>query len=300
MLSVIFGLSAALSLGTTDFLGGLASRRIGSLRTVWITLSTSLVFVSLGLIIVPGLWSVESVLFGGLSGLAYVLGLGFLFASLAIGPMSLLAPVGGVVGAMLPALWGFLSGERLSMLAYLAVALVLIAGVLVGFSFEKDTVKPRLRGVIFAVLAGVFFATYYVTLDLAPDDAGLTPLVANRTSSSLVATCAVVVISLYAMQKSKNIGRSGQVSSLDVNYSRLDWRKGLPIALAAGVFEALGTSFTMLGLAEGNLTIVAVLTSLYPAGTLVLATLILKERLGKVQYFGLALAVAASVTLALV
>jgi drug/metabolite transporter (DMT)-like permease len=56
----------------------------------------------------------------------------------------------------------------------------------------------------------------------------------------------------------------------------------------------------MLGLAEGNLTIVAVLTSLYPAGTLVLATLILKERLGKVQYFGLALAVAASVTLALV
>lgn len=298
MLSVIFGLSAALSLGTTDFLGGIASRYIGSLRTVWLTVSTSLVFVLVGLLFLPSVWSEDAIIFGALSGVSAVLALVFLFASLAIGPMSILSPVGAVVGALLPTLWDIFSGKPLSWFAYVAIAFVLVAGVLVGLSKEKDAAKPKLRGLIFAVSAGFLFALYYVLLDQAPKDAGLAPLVANRVSSTLVATLGVAAILLYAHFIRRGRQGSPRADIAIGDGGSLNWRKGLPIAVLAGAFEALGTTFVIFGLGQGNLTIMAVLTSLYPAGTIVLATIFLKERIGKVQYLGLILALLASVSLA--
>jgi len=298
MFSVIFGLSAALSFGATDFLGGIASRYIGSLRTVWLTVSTSLIFVLLGTLFLPTVWSNDAIVFGALSGVSSVLALVFLFASLAIGPMSILSPVGAVVGALLPTLWDIFSGKPLSWFAYLAIAFVLIAGVLVGLSKEKDATKPKLRGLIFAVAAGFLFALYYVLLDQAPNDAGLAPLVANRVSSTLVATIGVAAILMYTSRVHR--GKPG-VARADIAVGEggtLNWRKGLPIAVTAGAFEAIGTTFVIFGLGQGNLTIIAVLTSLYPAGTILLATIFLKERIGKIQYLGLFLALSASVTLA--
>lgn len=302
MLSVIFGVSAALAFGGSDFLGGISARRIGALRTVFITAWTSLAALALGLLVLPEVWSTDAIFFGGLSGLSGVVAIVFLYASLAIGPMSILSPVGALVGALLPTIWDFFMGEKLSPFAYVAILLALVAVAIVGFSPEESAVKPKLRGLIFAVLAGTGFAMYYVLLDLAPDDAGLIPLVANRAVSSIGATLAFVAVLLWHWMHSRGwFGKDGRPRA-DIAVGEegsIDWRRGLPIALIAGAIEALGTALVLYGLVAGNLTVVSVLTSLYPAGTIVLATLVLKERVGRLQYIGLGIALIAVVGLTL-
>lgn len=302
MFSVIFGVSAALAFGGSDFLGGISARRIGALRTVLVTAWTSLVVLLLGSLVLPQVWSSDAVFYGGLSGLSGVIAIVFLYASLAIGPMSILSPVGALVGALLPTIWDFFTGEKLSVFAYVAIALALVAVVIVGLSPEENAVKPKLRGVVFAVLAGAGFAAYYVLLDLAPDDAGLIPLIANRTVSSVGASLAFAAVVFWHWMHTRGFFGTDGTPRADIAVGEkgaLDWRKGLPIALIAGAIEALGTALVLYGLVAGNLTVVSVLTSLYPAGTIVLATLVLKERIGKLQYVGLAIALIAAAGLAL-
>lgn len=300
MLSVVFGLGAALSFGGSGFFGGIGARHMGSLRTVWITTWTSVVVLALGLLIFTGTWSGNAVLFGTLSGLCGAIALVFLYASLAIGPMSILSPVGAVVGALVPALWEFLTGVQLAWFAYLSIALILVAVLIVGFSQEKGAVKPTAKGLTFALLAGAFFGGYYIFLDLAPDDAGLAPIFINRTVSALLATVALAVVLIaHQARKQRMLAGTAPAGAEQPAQQAIDWRKGLPVAAFAGTIEALGSSFVLFGFVAGNLTVTTVLTSLYPAGTIVLATLVLKERLAPLQYVGLALALVAAAGLAL-
>jgi len=300
MLSVVFGLAAASSFGGSGFFGGISARHMGSLRTVWITTWTSVVVLALGLLLFTGTWSADAVVFGALSGLCGAIALVFLYASLAIGPMSILSPVGAVVGALVPALWEFFTGVQLAWFAYLSIGLILVAVLIVGFTQEKGAVKPTAKGLIFALLAGSFFGAYYIFLDLAPDDAGLAPIFINRTVSALLATAAVIVVLLANQaRKQKALTGAGQADAQSADQQPVNWRKGLPIAAFAGTIEALGSAFVLFGFVAGNLTVTTVLTSLYPAGTIVLATLVLKERLAPLQYVGLALALVAAAGLAL-
>lgn len=296
MLSAIFGLATALSFGGSGFFGGVSARHMGSLRTVVITTWASVVVLAIGIVIFVGNWSGDAILFGALSGLSGAIALVFLYASLAIGPMSILSPVGAVVGALVPALWEFFIGVQLAWFAYLSIALILVAVLIVGFTQAKDAVKPTVKGLLFAVLAGAFFGAYYIFLDLAPDDAGLAPIFVNRTVSALLASVAIgIVLLINRLQKNKALSADGQPPVQQV----VNWRKGLPIAAFAGVIEALGSAFVLFGFVAGNLTVTTVLTSMYPAGTIVLATLVLKERLAPMQYVGLALALVAAAGLAL-
>lgn len=300
MLSVVFGLAAAFSFGGSGFFGGISARHMGSLRTVWITTWTSVVVLALGLLLFTGTWSADAVVFGALSGLCGAIALVFLYASLAIGPMSILSPVGAVVGALVPALWEFFTGVQLAWFAYLSIGLILVAVLIVGFTQEKGAVKPTAKGLIFALLAGSFFGAYYIFLDLAPDDAGLAPIFINRTVSALLATAAVIVVLLANQaRKQKALTGAGQADAQSADQQPVNWRKGLPIAAFAGTIEALGSAFVLFGFVAGNLTVTTVLTSLYPAGTIVLATLVLKERLAPLQYVGLVLALVAAAGLAL-
>ncbi len=302
MLSVIFGLSAAFSFGASGFLGGMGARHMGSLRTVWVTTTSSVFVLLFGTLFLAGIWSQDAIFFGALSGICGAIALVFLYASLAIGPMSILSPVGAVVGALLPTIWEFFTGEPLSWFAYLAILLVLLAVVIVGLSSEKNAVKPSLKGLIYAVLAGTGFAAYYVFLDLAPNDAGLVPVIVNRAVSAILVTVVLVGVLIVQWSRKQAGVRAGTQPGDDIAAGErnvMNWRRGLPIALAAGVIEAIGSAMVLFGFVAGNLTVVTVLTSLYPAATIVLATLILKERLGRLQYFGLALALVAAATLAI-
>src|SRR5690606_14671345 len=122
MLTVLVGLAGALFYGAADFLGGLASRRISSVRVTAIAAVTGLVALLLALPLIGGEWSRDAVLFGALSGATGAGALVLLYACLAIGPMSILSPLTALVSAIVPMTVGLIGGERLSPVGYAALA----------------------------------------------------------------------------------------------------------------------------------------------------------------------------------
>ena len=286
MLTVVVGLVSALVYGAADFLGGTASRRISPVRVTAVAAVTGLVVLLAALPFVGGTWSREAVLLGALSGLTGAVAIGLLYACLAIGPMSILSPLTAVVSAVVPLTIGLAGGERLGPIGYVALALALVAVVLVGFVPEKGAVRPRLVGVAMAVGSGLAIGLFLVIIDQTPDDSGLVPLVLNRAVSGAILFAAVGVLLLVARRRSSGSDARG-------------WRPGLALAVLCGVVDAAANTGLLIGLRIGELSVMAVLTALYPAGTIILAAIVLKERIAPVQVAGLVLAVAAGAMLAL-
>jgi drug/metabolite transporter (DMT)-like permease len=286
MLSVIVGLVSALVYGAADFLGGTASRRISPVRVTAVAGVSGLVALLVALPFVGGTWSTEAVLLGALSGLTAAVAIGLLYACLAIGPMSILSPLTAVMSAIVPLTIGLIGGERLQPIGYLALGLALVAVVLVGFVPEKGAVRPSLRGVLMAVGSGAAIGLFLVILDQTPDDSGLVPLMLNRATSAAILFAAVAVLALSTRRARTPAGPPL-------------WRPGLRLAILCGIVDAAANTGLLIGLRLGDLSVMAVLTALYPAGTIILASLLLKERISPLQIVGLVLAVAAGAMLAL-
>ena len=280
-------MSSALVFGSADFLGGLASKRISSLRVTAIAGGVGLVLLFALYPIFGGVWSTSAVLFGGLSGVSGAIAISLLYACLAIGPMSILSPVTAVVSAIVPASVGiFVRHDHFGTLGYVAIALALVAVVLVGFVRDRRAVRPTARGLIMAVLSGGFIGLFLVLIDLTPTRSGLLPLIANRTVNTVIMFSTVAVLALVARRRGVRRTTGG-------------WRPGIRLAIACGVADVSANAGLLLGLRLGDLTVVAVLTALYPAGTIILAAIVLRERIAVVQYVGLALAIAAGALLAI-
>jgi len=281
MLAVVVGVASALVFGAADFLGGLGAKRLSAIRVTAVAALTGAVVLIVILPFVEGQWSTSAVLLGMLSGVTGSLAIALLYACLAIGPMSILSPLTAVVSAIVPLTAGLIRGESLSGIGYVAIGIALVAVVLVGFVKEKNAVRPSLRGLLMAVASGALIGAFLIIIDLTPDDSGLVPLVLNRATSAALMFAAVGVLAL--LRRGSNSG----------------WRPGLAFALACGVVDAVANAGLLLGLRLGELSIMSVLTALYPAGTIILAAIVLKERIAVVQYIGLALAITAAAMLAL-
>jgi drug/metabolite transporter (DMT)-like permease len=286
MLAVVVGIAGALVYGTADFFGGLASRRMSAVLVTAISAVSGLILLLLALPIVGGAWSWAAVLLGALSGVSGAVAILLLYACLAIGPMSILSPTTAVVSAIVPMLAGVFRGERLGIVAYIALAIALVAVVLVGFVPEKGAVRPSVRALGMAVGSGALIGLFLIIIDLTPKDSGLVPLVANRAANSIIMFAVVGILLL--------VGRRRGSAPITRNL-----RAGLVLAIACGLIDASANAILLLGLRLGELTIQSVLTALYPAGTIVLAAIVLKERIAPVQIIGLALAIIAAALLAL-
>ena len=285
MLVVIVGLASAVIFGTADFFGGLASKRISPVRVVAISATIGLIFLTLATLIIGGTFSWGAVLWGGLSGVVGSVAILTLYAALAIGPMSILSPLTAVISAIVPVTWGLLQGERLSMLGYIALGIALVAVVLVGFVPEKGAVRPSMRGVGYAVISGVLIGVLLILLNQAPSDSGLLPLVFNRASYLVILWAIVLVLVIRGRMRHDPPG------------PRI--RPVLPLIIGAGISDSLANTLIIIGLRLGDLSVIAVLTALYPAGTIALAAIVLKERIAAVQWVGLGLALVAAAMLAL-
>jgi drug/metabolite transporter (DMT)-like permease len=289
-LVVVIGMSSALVFGSADFLGGMASKRISSVRVTAVAGVAGLAILWLAYPLIGGVWSWSAVIFGGLSGVSGALAIVLLYACLAIGPMSILSPVTAVVSAIVPAAIGiFVRHEHFGVIGYVALGLTFVAIVLVGFVRDERAVRPTTRGLLMAVASGIFIGLFLVLIDLTPRDSGLIPLIANRTVNSALMWVAIGVTALLARRT------VGGVETPAGN----GWRPGLRLAIACGVVDAVANSGLLLGIRIGDLSIIAVLTALYPAGTIILAAIVLKERIAIVQYLGLGLAIVAGALLAL-
>jgi len=290
LLVVILGITSALVLGSADFLGGIASKRIAAMRTTAVAALTGLVVLLIASPFVGGVWSPSAVLLGALSGVCGAVAISLLYACLSIGPMSILSPLTAVVSAVVPLTVALFRGDRLTLVAYLALGVALIAVVLVGFVPERGAVRPSLRGVTMAVGSGILLGIFLILIDLTPVNSGLLPLVVNRVVNSTIMFSVIGILALRAARRARTDPKAPR--------DRRGWRPGLLIAIACGTIETLANAGLLLGLRIGELSVLSVLTALYPAGTIILAAVILKERIAPVQYAGLGLAIAAVVLLA--
>jgi drug/metabolite transporter (DMT)-like permease len=301
VIAVVLGLLAAASYGSADFLGGLAARRLAPLRVTAIAAASGLVLLALLLLVVPGTASTAAVGWGLLSGVAGAVALALLYACLALGPMSILSPLTAVVSAIVPVGVGLAQGSRLGGAGWAGIALALVAVVLVGFVPDPAAPRPSARGLLMALGAGAGIGLVLVFLDRTPDDSGLVPLVANRATNLVLTGGAVLVLLLVARARSR-VSRQGAGGAAPVDEAGphlLPLRRALWLALACGVADSGANVLILVGLRVGDLTVMSVLTALYSAATVVLAAVVLRERLTRTQVGGLVLALGAAALLAL-
>ncbi|MFZ0529493.1 MAG: hypothetical protein WAL91_03020, partial [Propionicimonas sp.] len=209
MLTAVIGTLAALVFGAADFMGGVASRKSHPVLVTATVSLTGLLLLSACLLFVPGRWSVEAVVWGGLSGVTGAVAIALLYACLAIGPMSILSPLTAVVSALVPLGFGLSRGEQLGSWGGFGLALALAAVVLVGFVPEKGAVRPSLRGVAMAAGSGLMIGSFLVLIDLAPDDSGLVPLILNRGVNGTLMVATMLVLLWRRAAGQRRLSRGG-------------------------------------------------------------------------------------------
>lgn len=278
-MAVVLALASAAVYGASDFLGGLASRRASVFGVVALSQGIGLVAV-LGLLPwLGGPVTPADLGWGAAAGAAGALGLVVFFRTLARGTMSVIAPVTAVTAAAVPVLVGVLSGDVIGPWTAAGIALALAAVVLVSAEGGLSALRSaRPASLAPALAAGAAFGLFFVALDRTSTESGLTPLVTARLASLLL------VVGIAA------VGRQ----SLRVG------RPALPLVALSGVGDMSANALFLLATQQdGPLAITGVLASLYPVSTVVLAQVLLRERLAAAQLTGLGTAVAAVVLITL-
>jgi drug/metabolite transporter (DMT)-like permease len=271
--AVILGLAAAITYGAADFMGGLVTRRTDVFGVVvWSQIAGSALLVLAVPFLDPSDLTRDTVVWGLLAGLSGGAGVTLFYRALSLGKMTVIAPITGVEAASVPVLFGLVTGERPAGIALVGVALALIAVALVSASSEEGEARVRIslsdRTVLYALGAGLGFGFFFIFLDEAGTGAGLWPLVFSRIAS-LVFAGSVALLMRRSLRPAPGT---------------------LPQIALAGLLDVGANFFYLAASREGLLSIVAVLTSLYPASTVVLARTFLGERLIRPQLAGLGLA----------
>jgi uncharacterized membrane protein len=277
-MAAIFALSAAVAYGVGDFLGGVAARRVPPTAVVLWSHVVGLVMMAAAAPLVGGDLSMQTLAIGAVAGLLGALGVTLFYQALAMGAMSVIAPIGALLSAAVPVVVGIGTGDRPSPAALAGIALALGAVVLISReSPHLATVPVRWQAVGLAIAAGLGFGFFFVALDQAGDGVGIWPLVGARVASvGMFAVLGAARLTSAALPR----GVAGA-------------------AVGCGALDAGANVLYLLALSHGLLSVVSVLTALYPAGTVLLARYVLGEHLSPVQRAGLGVAVAAAVLIAL-
>lgn len=279
----LLGFVSALLYGASDFLGGLASRRISSLLASTIGFLVAVVVAGVAVLATNPVWSSEAVVLGVVAGACGAVGTWALYAALAIGPMSVLSPAIAAIYAIVPATVGIALGERFGPLGTAGVLVAIVAGILLASSRDAERARPRPRALLIALVSGLGFAGYIVAIDATPPESGFVPLFVDLLAGGLLFVAALVV---------------GRVRSGPAELAGLRDRRAVGLALGAGALLVAGNLLLVAGLHLGDLATLAVLNSLYPLGTVALAVAVLRERPSVLQIVGIVLAFAGAVALA--
>lgn len=275
MIAVLLALTSALAYGVSDFLSGRASRTVHFARIALITqvVMTAATWCVVGFL--PGVPVASAIVWGLIAGLGSSGGTLFLYRGLGAGAMNVVAPLSAATAALVPVAAGLALGERPTWLVLIGVAVLIPAIWLISAGPAQPGSRSRLvDGAVDGLLAGVAFAVSFIALDRAPSGVGLWPAAYAQLS-------ALVVVGLAAWWVLRRTARADARTP----------RNAVIAAGSAGLLGALAVASFLLATGHGLLVVVSVLTSLYPAVTVLLAILVLKERSAPVQRVGLALAV---------
>jgi drug/metabolite transporter (DMT)-like permease len=274
------GLSTAAIWGAADFSGGLAAKRAAPAFVVAVAHGFSLALLLSAILFVHTHIRTYD-LFALLSGVFCGGGLVALYSALALGSMGLSAAISGVLTAIVPVLYSWLLEGHASPQRGVGFAVAAAAIWLVAYTPASE---PHPRGLGLAVCAGLSLGGMLVCMHLAAKHGVLGALIAMRISSTSVAGLAGIALWLA---KGRN------------EAAGFPARRMLLLALLAGVLDTSGNLLYLLASLGGRLDVVAVLSSLYPAGTMLLAAWLLKERATRSQRAGMALALAAVVLISI-
>ena len=274
-------LASAALYGAADFLGGLGARRTNTIAVVAVSQLVGLTLLAVMLVWLPDAApSARDLLWGGAAGLAGGIGVALLYRALAVGRMAVVAPTTAVCAVAIPVTAAMLLGERPSAGRLAGMGLAIVAIVLVSQQRSvveaEDHLPTRRRlppGLGLALMSGVAIGFFFLALARTTPTAGLWPLLAAR----------VVSVGLFAV--------SAVVSGRSL-------RMAAPVAaivIAAGVVDMLANALYLIATRYGSLSVVVTLSSLYPASTVILARIVLGERLSALQGVGIACALVAVV-----
>jgi len=274
--AILLALGSSVAYGLTDFLGGIAARRAHIFLLGSLTQPLGLLVLLLIAPFVGGSVTSEVWFWGAVSGLGGAFAYVMLFRALAIGPMSVASPISALVAVVLPVLAGVAFGERLPPLGWIGIAMGMLAVLMVSQVHEDAPHSVSVKVLLLSFGAGVFISVFLVSLERAPDDSGLWPLVVVRIVTSILLLGAAIGTRVVT-RPTRDVLVLGTVSTL---------------------LDVAATAMFMLATREGLLTVVAVITALYPAATVLMARIVLKEHLQALQRWGLALAAVSVVVLA--
>lgn len=273
---IAFGLLASMSWGTADFNGGLASRRLPAVAVVAMAH-----FLGLLLLIVLAVVSGEAMpptsdlIWGALAGLAGTVGLVSFYQALSYGRMGIAAPLVAVLAVSVPLIVGVAANGVPPALQLVGFALGIVSLILVSYS---DGRLPDQKTLLLALSGGIGFGVFLLLIDRVKSQGVLWPLVAARAASS----CVLMLITRTAR----------------LEWKPLDGRHWLTVIMA-GLLDIFGNVFFMFASRAGRLDIASVVSSLYPAMTVLLAWFFLKERLSRVQLLGIVAALVAIILISL-
>lgn len=271
---ILLGLASAACWGAGDFSGGLATKRSPVFGVTLVSqVAGMLLLVVLALALADPLPPARYLVWAAVGGAVGAIGLVALYQSLASGRMGVAAPLSAVVTAIVPVLYSYFIHGRPAVLQQLGFVLALLA---ITFIARPETAAVRLRDLGLPLVAGLFFGIFFILINRAGEVSVLWPLVAARVASSLLLLALAVAL-------------------------RQHWQveaSSLPLILFAGVLDIGGNVFFVLSGQTGRLDIATIMSSLYPGMTVLLAWVILKERITRVQTMGVLMALGAVVLIA--
>jgi len=270
---VLLGLAAAVLYGSGDFLGGMATRRAHVLTVLTLVETAGVIVALAAAVMVPGPASLPGLAWGVSAGLVGGLGLIIFYSGLAAGPMSVVAPVSGLVSTVLPVAVALAGGERPGVGVYAGALLCLVAIVLA--SSASDTGPARRpgrlgRAIAYGTASGVSFGLFFLLIRNAGQSGAVWPVAAGRIGELAAVLAAAAVL------------RPGLLRGVG---------GGIPLAAAgAGVIDVVANICYVAATRTGMFGLAVVLASLYPGVTVLLARVVLGERLRWLQRVGLGLA----------
>ncbi|HYS54266.1 MAG TPA: DMT family transporter [Thermoanaerobaculia bacterium] len=261
---------SSITYGAADFLGGLATKRSPLFSVVIFSQLSGLVLVLLALPALPRS-SPTAIDFewGAAAGLAGGIGVALLYRALAIGVMSVVAPVTAVCAVIIPVMVGVGLGERPATRAMLGIVIAIVAIILVSQTGQERATT----GVRIAIASGIAIGIFLVFLGRTGTSAGLWPLIAAR----------VVSVSFFT------------IAGLIAREKPIPRRESMTMVISGGAVDMIANILYLIAVRTGLLSIVATLTSLYPTSTIILARIVLHERLRALQQIGVACAAVAIV-----
>jgi drug/metabolite transporter (DMT)-like permease len=268
-LSPYAAMASAITLGVADFTGGRAGRRTSAPSAAIGIELVGLVVVPVALLVLPHGWDAVAALQAFAGGAVGGLGLIAFYRAMALNLIGVVAPITGFVAAALPVAVGLIGGDHLGIWQLVGIALGLV-GLLLVTGADSETAKNARAGVLLALLAGITFGLFFILFHAA-SHAGFTAFVSGRLGSSSAALIAALV------------------SGTSIAIRRPAWR----LIAFGGVIDGCGVALYLYATNGGLLSVTAVLTSFYPAFTVLCARFLTHERLTRLQAIGAVMAVVA-------